>query len=233
MKKKNWMKLVLLISFVLVSGVLFCCGCREPAGEYLLKEEPGQEPAGNAEEDQNKEADRIQGAEPDKDEKAGSQEVTAYIHGCVKRPGVYSLPAGSRLYELVKKAGGFSPKARKDAWNQAVLVEDGQQYKIPSKKAYKRSREQQVSADAAIPQEGSAGGNEENCFLENSGKVNLNTASREELLTLSGIGESKADAILSYREEQGRFQSVEEIMNISGIKEGVFMRIKDKITAGE
>lgn len=233
MKKKNWIKLVLLILFVLVSGILFCCGCREPAGEYLLKEESGQESAGNEEEGQNPDAGRMQEEEPDKDEKAGSQEVTAYIHGCVKRPGVYSLPAGSRLYELVKKAGGFSKKARKDAWNQAVLVEDGQQYKIPSKKAYKRSQEQQASADAEIPQEGSAGGNKENCSLENSGKVNLNTASREELLTLSGIGESKADAILSYREEQGRFQSVEEIMNISGIKEGVFMRIKDRITAGE
>ena len=62
------------------------------------------------------------------------------------------------------------------------------------------------------------------------GKVNLNEASREELMTLPGVGEAKADSILSYREENGGFDSIEEIMEISGIKEGVFEKMKDKIT---
>lgn len=228
MKKMNWKKLVLLVFFVLVSGTLFCCGQKNPAEEYFLQEEPEQEVT---------QTDAGQGTQEDKNQKtellkAGNEEsekVTAYIHGCVKKPGVYSLPSGSRLYELIKKAGGFSKKAKKDAWNQAVLVEDGEQYKIPSKKAYRRSRKEQKTQEL-ISAGMSAG---ENLPPAEAGKININSAGREELLTLSGIGESKADAILSYREEHGRFQSIEEIMNISGIKEGVFLRIQDKITTGE
>ena len=62
------------------------------------------------------------------------------------------------------------------------------------------------------------------------GKVNLNLASKEELMTLPGVGEAKADLIIQYREEHGRFQNIEDVMNISGIKEGLFAKIKDNIT---
>ena len=67
-------------------------------------------------------------------------------------------------------------------------------------------------------------------MIEQEHKINLNTASKEQLMTLSGVGSAKADAIIAYRKEQGGFQSIEDIMKIEGIKEGVFKKIKDKIT---
>ena len=233
MKKMNWKKLVLLALFVLVSGTLFCCGQKNPAEEYFLQEEPEMGVTEGLDAGQETEGIKVQEDGSLEDGDGEVLEVTAYIHGCVKKPGVYSLPSGSRLYELVEKAGGFSKKARKDAWNQAVLVEDGQQYKIPSKKAYRRSRKEAEMAEAVSTGMTAQEASGENRVSVEPGKLDINSASREELLTLSCIGESKADAIVSYREEHGRFQSVEELMNISGIKEGVFRQIQDKITVAE
>lgn len=93
--------------------------------------------------------------------------------------------------------------------NQAAVVTDGTQLMIPAKSAASKGIDKTLS---------------------DTDRVNINTASKEELMTLSGIGESKASQILSYREENGFFQRTEDIMNISGIKEGVFGKIKDKIT---
>lgn len=254
MKKTNFLKILVLVFFVLVSGILFCCGQAEPAEEYLLEGSLKENLTEALDGQTLKEKDTLEAETPDgemlkeKDalevEMAGRssepqqvqgkepETVTAYIHGCVKKPGVYSLPTGSRLYELIEKAGGFSRKAREDAWNQAVPVEDGGQYKIPSKKEYQRNRNEEKRREN-LSRAGSAGEEQKEISRDADGKVNLNTASREELLTLSGVGESKADAIISYREENGGFHAIEDIMNISGIKEGVFGRIKDKITTGE
>ena len=84
----------------------------------------------------------------------------------------------------------------------------------------------QKLGNSSIPQGNTAGG----FSGETDGKVNINQASKEELMTLPGIGEVKADAIIQYRTEQGKFASIEEIKNISGIKDGVFEKMKDKIT---
>lgn len=140
-----------------------------------------------------------------------------YIHVCgeVKKPGVYIFHENPRVIEAVEKAGGFTRKADQASVNQAEEVTDGTRLMIPSK------RKQGTGAQAEDPGAGSAG---------QTDKVNINTAAKEELMTLSGIGESKAAQILSYREEHGAFQKIEDIMNISGIKEGVFGRIRDRIT---
>lgn len=136
-----------------------------------------------------------------------------YVHVCgeVKKPGVYVFSAEPRVVEAVERAGGFTKKADRDCINQAETLADGMQLFI-SPKAKKTGK------TAQKPETG------------RTDKVNINTASKKELMTLSGIGESKASQILSYREEAGKFQKIEDIMNISGIKEGVFGKIKDKIT---
>ncbi len=137
-----------------------------------------------------------------------------YVHVCgaVHHPGVY-LPAGSRVYEAVLLAGGLLDTACEDGINQAQEVADGQMIKV-------------LTAEEAKEQENAQTGEP-----ETDGKINLNTADAAALMTLPGIGEAKAASILSYREEHGGVSSAEEIKNITGIKEGVYSKIKDRITA--
>ena len=137
---------------------------------------------------------------------------TIYVHVCgeVKCPGVYELEAGSRVYEAIEAAGGVTSEAAEDALNQAEILEDGQKIQVLSVE------------DIHLEQHNSG--------MNVDGKMNINRASKEELMTLPGVGESKADAIIRYRSENGNFKSIEEIMEIEGIKEGVFKKIEDQIT---
>ena len=137
-----------------------------------------------------------------------------YVHVCgeVVNPGVYRLHTGSRIYEALEAAGGLSDEASAEALNQAEQIEDGQQIYVPSRE----EKEQQILENqSADPEE--------------DGKVNLNTASKEQLKTLNGIGEAKATAIIQYREEHGGFQKIEELMEVEGIKESTFQKIMDQI----
>lgn len=131
-----------------------------------------------------------------------------YVCGAVQKPGVYRMPAGSRIYEAIEMAGGMTEQADETALNQAEKVKDAEQIYVPEK----------VSENTE----------EENSQKED-GKVNLNTATEEDLMNLPGIGQSKAKSIIQYREKKGRFKSVEEIMQIEGIKSGVFNKIKEQI----
>ena len=146
-----------------------------------------------------------------------STDCYVYICGAVVHPGVYKLTAGSRIYEVVSAAGGLLDNACEDSINQAEVVTDGQMIKV-------------LTQDEAQEQEIPKGEADAGSSQESDGKVNLNTAGVSELMTLPGIGETKAGQILSYREEKGGFTSIEEIMNITGIKEGVYSKIKDYIT---
>ena len=143
-----------------------------------------------------------------------TEKGTIFLHVCgeVVNPGVYELPEGSRIFEAIKAAGGMKEEAAIQYLNQAAIAKDGQQIYVPSVKEVQSENEAEATQKP-----------------EEDGKVNLNTASKEELMTLSGIGEAKADAIIRYREEHGKFQNPEEVMEIEGIKEGVFNKIKDQI----
>lgn len=142
--------------------------------------------------------------------------IFVYICGSVVSPGVYELSDGARVYEAIEHAGGFKEEAAQEAINQAEKVTDGQQIYIPTKEEVEAGEtevsKQWVGGDSSL-----------------SGKVNINTASKDELMTLSGIGDSRAESIIAYRESNGPFQSVEELMNVEGIKEGVFNKIRDQI----
>ena len=144
-----------------------------------------------------------------------AEECCVYVCGAVECPGVYKLPRGSRIYEAVLLAGGLREDACEDSLNQAQELTDGQMIKILT------VEEAESQVKGIIDSDDSA---------VSDGRVNLNTASAEELMTLPGIGASKAQSILSYRDEKGGFSSVEEIMDITGIKEGVYSKIKDYIT---
>ena len=150
-------------------------------------------------------------------EKSG---VYVYICGEVINPGVYELSGDSRIYEAVDAAGGFTENAARESVNLASKVSDGMQITIYNK-------EEAASLPAGS---GSAVGNTGQGGTSGSGLVNLNTATKEELMTLKGIGEAKAEDIIRYREKSGGFKKIEDIMKISGIKEAGFQKIKDSIT---
>lgn len=148
------------------------------------------------------------------------EQAECYVHVCgaVAQPGVYRLPAKSRIFEAIRMAGGLLETACGDSVNQALEVTDGLMVKILTKE----------EAEAAGEKEAVSG--KEAAGEKSDGRVNLNTADENELMKLPGIGASKAESIVSYRRDNGSFSSIEEIKNITGIKEGVFSKIKDYIT---
>lgn len=170
-------------------------------------------------------------AEPDESAPAGSagspgassdaekgQECYVHVCGEVVHPGVYRLAEGQRVFEAVELAGGFTDKAADAFLNLAEPVFDGMKVEVPDKE-----RALELSAGADEQGQGFPAG-------ADAGKVNLNTATREELMTLRGIGQAKAEDILAYRKQHGRFEKIEEIMNVPGIKEAAFQKIRDNIT---
>ena len=134
-----------------------------------------------------------------------------------EHPGVVELPAGSRVFEAIEKAGGLSGEAAGFAVNQAAALEDGQQITVPTKEEASGWEPERDARTAGAE--------------ESSGEkiININEAAAEELTVLPGIGKAKAESIVEYRESAGRFGSIEEIKNVSGIGEAVFEKIKDKI----
>lgn len=149
--------------------------------------------------------------------------ISVYICGAVCNAGVYELEAGSRVYHVLTLAGGMTADAMETYLNQAQELVDGQKIYVPTVQEVEDGivvvSDASVSDSSASEVEGSS----------DSGKVNINTASKEELMTLTGIGESKAESIIAYRTENGDFASTEELMNITGIKSGVYDPIEDMI----
>ena len=161
------------------------------------------------------------------------QNIYVDICGAVTSPGVYELPYGSRVFQDIEQAGGYLPEAAASYLNRAKGLSDGQQIYVPT-------QEEVNSQVLAVTQDGteaSSGNDTDNgtgqeASGEDTGteqKIDLNTADVSQLTTLTGVGESKALAIIAYREENGPFTSAEDIMNVPGIKEGTYEKIKDKI----
>lgn len=202
--------------------VFLLCGCNHRDTEYKLTDSTSESTVETAS-DTRTETDSTEtesGESSGKEGESASEEtVQVYICGAVAFPGVYTLPRGSRVVQAVEAAGGFLADAEEKILNLARKVEDGEQITV-------WTREEAKERGETEPQQMDAGGAEQ---TSGSGKVNLNTAGKEELMTLSGIGESRADAILAYREANGSFGSIEEIMNIEGIKEKMFEKIRGSI----
>ncbi len=166
---------------------------------------------------------------------SGSMEhIFVYVCGAVNTPGVYELEAGARLYEAIARAGGVREDGAEESINQAQAVSDGERLYIPTDEevrqgldAYLQSGTAVGSAAAGASPAGSADGRG---GRDAAGKVNINTASKEELTALNGIGDTRAASILAYRESYGPFGSIEDLMKVEGIKEGVFNKLKDDIT---
>lgn len=168
-----------------------------------------------------------------------SQTIYVDVCGAVVNPGVYELSSDSRVFQAIEKAGGYLPGAAASYLNRARSLSDGQQIYVPTQEEVDSQTiplTQDETAQDGMVQEGTAQtGTVADNTADGTGttqagqRINLNTADVSQLSTLTGVGESKALAIIAYREENGPFTSIEDIMNVPGIKEGTYEKIKDKI----
>jgi competence protein ComEA len=145
--------------------------------------------------------------------------LQVHVAGAVRQPGVYSLPPGSRLLQAVEAAGGLTAEADEESLNLADYVQDGHRVYIP-----KRGTPAPPSPTAEA-EPASMEGTE-----SSGGLVNINTASAEALDTLPGIGPALAERIIAYRQEHGPFTDIGQIMEVKGIGEATFARLKAYIT---
>ncbi|NLK99280.1 MAG: hypothetical protein GX271_01315 [Clostridiales bacterium] len=196
--------------FIIVAGVCYSCSySKDPVQEILLSS------------DNNIEEDEALKSELQVDNNLQIEDELIYVHicGAVVSPAVYQVKDGTRLVELIEYAGGLLAEAADDYINQAVVVEDGQRIYIPTKDELKELKiEEYVLGDIKDQSDN-----------ELSKKVNINTADEAELMGLPGIGQAKAKSIIDYRNKNGEFEAITDLMKISGIKDGLFAQLEDLI----
>ena len=197
---------------LLLFGVL--TGCREQSG-VLIRNAQSRTEAELADTEGDKVQDKVSPETPIMQERRLSEQRYAcvYLCGAVMRPGIYEVAEGTKIYEIIELAGGFAENADETCLNLAETVSDGRMIRV-----------------YYVGENRSGAGNGANAFGGTNGMVNLNTAGLAELMSLPGIGEAKASKIVEYREKHGFFRSTEEIMNVPGIKDGLYEKIKAYVT---
>ncbi len=143
-----------------------------------------------------------------------SREIKIYLTGAVKKPGVYSLLEGDRVYQAVELAGGLLAEADVKNVNLAAVLQDGKNYLIP------------IVGEVANTGGGLTG---TSGVASDSGRININSASVQELEKLPGVGPALAERIADYRELNGPFENIEDLKNVSGIGEKKFEGLKETI----
>lgn len=152
----------------------------------------------------NSQTTRVESGENSEEPSESLEEIYVYVSGQVNNPGVYCLKSNDRVFMAIEKAGGLTKKAQKQGVNMAEVLKDGQNIVVLSQKEYYAKLKENL--------------------------VNINTADVEGLTSLSGIGETRAKAIIAYREENGDFKTKEDIKNVSGIGDSIYSNIEKMIT---
>lgn len=222
-----------IIFVILCMLMCVCQGCSDEEVMEIISEEADKEENVDDSIEMASEALADNTEKTENIETNDSQSFVVYVSGYVNNPGVYELSAGSRVIDAIDAAGGYSKEAYDNYLNLASLIADGQMIYVPSEEEVESGSIERGVASGADGSGvgGVTGGNGGGNSSGSGALVNINQASKEELMTLPGIGESKADKIIAYREENGRFSTPEGIMEISGIKDGLYNKIKDKICA--
>jgi competence protein ComEA len=212
--KKSRIFLACRFFFIFFLFVLSVTACGRDKS-YIERKTEGKESYKSSSSKEKKLSDKEPSSSASTDKNSSDNEfIYVDVEGAVQRPGVYSLKRGSRIYEAIGLAGGLNDDASTKSINQAEVLEDGSRIYISTINEYE-------ACSGEDQKDGASSGSDE-------GIININTASKDELMTLPGIGESKADSIIKYREKQN-FNKPSDLMQISGIKEGVFNKIKDRI----
>ena len=205
------MKKTVIFLFLILCMTAVNTGCQKKQETDFILENPKEHTDNEKQTEGNKD---IKERKSDSEKEKSTENIFVYVCGAVQKPGVYELLSGQRICDAIAAAGGLSQQAAGDSLNQAEVLSDGQMLRVLTTE----------EAAAATVQPG-----QETAESSRDGRVDINTADASALMSLPGIGQSKADAILAYRNEHGAFKAPEELMNISGIKEGVYQKIKDSI----
>ena len=182
-------------------------------------------------------ADIDNGSEAVSDKEMQQAMIYVDVCGAVANPGVFQLAAGSRVFQAIEAAGGYLPEAAQTCVNRAGVLTDGQQlYILTHEEMELQGLDPAEIVKASDGQMNGSAGTGQNTGMtaqvQQDNRININTADEAQLTTLTGIGATRAQAIIAYREENGPFAAIEDIMNVQGIKEGTFAKIKDEIVVG-
>lgn len=165
--------------------------------------------------DELEEIDNQENMEEVEDIEEVEEKVIVHIAGCIKNQGIVILDQGQRIIDAIEKAGGATEEADLNKINLAYELQDGEKIYIPSKND--EDENNYITSTYSVEEKGNT-------------IININKASIEQLQTLNGIGESMARKIIKYREENGKFEKIEDIKNVPGIGDSKFNNIKDNIT---
>lgn len=235
--RKNLVKIILLVILIVIVGGLFF---REYLSSSAKSDISMEEDVLEVEEEMDLEQEKVEEI----------VKVHVDIKGAIKNPGVYELDSTKKIIDVVNLAGGLLDKADTSLVNLAKKVTDEMVVIIYTKEEIKDAKAKgelslkvndscvcpTISNDACLNNNGSSekskssSNSKSTTTTKSDEKININTATLEELQTLSGVGEGKAKAIISYREENGNFSSIEDILNVSGIGESIYEKIKNNIT---
>jgi len=196
--------LIVLVIFVLVSGTIYFTYNKQEKGLYYSIEKS------DSIVEQTLMTEDLDIANVDNDTIEPATTVIVQLYGCIQNEGIFELNAGARVYEALEMAGGLKAEASRGYVNQARVLVDGESIFFPSKE-----EEEEILVVEEI--------------VVDNGLININLAELDLLESLPGIGEAKARSIIAYRTMNGDFTSIEAIMNVSGIKEALFLTIKDMI----
>ena len=232
--KKYWKYLAVFFSFVLVCVATFF-NAKTDKVEVVKKEKNSSK------------SEITEKKEENGDDENNLKTVFVDVKGAVTTPGVYELEEGKRIVDAISLAGGLTNKADTINLNLSKKLKDEMYIIVYTKSEiydYKKNNGSNdiscASVECICPDN-----NNDACIKNNSGnnqnktqnenkstgnKISINTASKEDLMTLSGIGEAKADLIINYRNENGGFKSIEDIKSVKGIGDALYEKIKDNIT---
>jgi len=218
---------VIVVFFVGVAGLLFYFNSEDSGGVAVVQDGYNDKLANDEERASGSDKENRQCGDV-QDDKESSKSIFVHICGEVNKPGVYEMGSNARIVDAIKLANGLTNNAASNYINQALLLSDGQQIYIPSKKEVKNGT---VPKSLTIQNENENKNSDIESSNDNSSnKVNINTASKEELMSINGIGQTRAERILEYRKTSGKFSSIEDIKKVKGIKDGLFKKISEYIT---
>ena len=218
MNKKINIIVILISSFMIIGTIAYKLNLNTQDEVYIVSENEENIEEDNIKIEKDYETNNIENnIEYKNKENTISKNVTIYVSGEVNNPGIVTIESDKRLYDAVEKLGGVTQNADLNRINLAIKLNAAEHYIIP-----KIGEDNIISQDISV-------NNIDTIKNEQTSKININTATIEELDNLPGVGEATANKILNYREENGIFKSIEEVKNVNGIGEKKYIDIKDKI----